>query len=284
MRTKIASALCAVLLSCSLQASGDEIITGLTLENCTGNGEYIEVWDSDGSKLFGGYVGNHESFSFTGDGYRGALGEDIWIFIDGDYHTNMDTEGEGHVHTGDDVDSFTVKDRVTIDSDYGSGDHHDGDGEHHEGDGGDHDYGSGDHHDGDGEHHEGDGGDHDYVYTYDQGWDAGYDPGFYEGKSDACNNRSYYMDVSFDNDGQYDDGWRAGYTKGYNDGWNSCDRPDPKPVDPCDNGSYIGGHHGGMGMIGRGGKGRGMHHGGYSNDCGTTRGKHHKGKGKRGRR
>ncbi len=77
-------------------------------------------------------------------------------------------------------------------------------------------------------------GDDEPVYTYDMGWDAGYNPGFEEGKEDSCNNKPYQIDSHFDNDGEYDDGWKAGYTFGYDKGWKSC--KDDEPVYTYDEG------------------------------------------------
>ena len=65
-------------------------------------------------------------------------------------------------------------------------------------------------------------GDDEPVYTYDMGWDAGYNPGFEEGKEDSCNNKPYQIDETFSDEGEYDDGWKAGYTFGYDKGWKTC--------------------------------------------------------------
>ncbi len=68
--------------------------------------------------------------------------------------------------------------------------------------------------------------DDEYQYTYDEGWNSGYDPGFEEGKNDALANKAYRIDSHFDDDGEFDDGWRDGYTYGYEQGWKSIKNPE----------------------------------------------------------
>ncbi len=70
-----------------------------------------------------------------------------------------------------------------------------------------------------------------YIYTYDQGWNSSWNPGFEEGREDAINNREYFIDEVFSDDCEYSNGWKDGYTKGYENGWNSIKDPTYKPDD-----------------------------------------------------